>query len=527
MSVATAIRYYRDRERKRSGGPATARIVHAADFVTGEPAAFARAADRRGVRLATYHLDAAETREAFLERARSESAKLGASYLVIGGLPQIGDRESLDLAVAPASSLPPGAIVMPDPVLHTGQIRALRVVQANRFAALRCGRRFGKSGLLATIAADTALLGGACGIFVPTFRLGGPIFDLLLSALRPLAELSNRSTGELRLKGGGSVDIWSLEHPRAGRGRRYNVVGVDEAAHAGDDLMSIWSAAIRPTLADLQGSAIAASTPNGVSEQNFFWAICNQPAFGFVEHHAETAENPFIPPAELEELRRQHNPLVFAQEFLAQFVDLAGVGLFNVAAMLANGVAWDAPERIEYVFAVIDSGMRGGTEHDASAVVYFGMEPYYQPPRCWVLDWQAVELGAGDLEAWFRGVLEKLKGYGSRARRGMGRVFVECQGLGELLLAKGQPIAVEIPSKIVARGKDLRALAAERHINGGRVRLTREAYDKTMPLNGVVRNHLVAQTAGFRIGDKDAWKRSDDLVDALVYGALLGFEPNE
>jgi hypothetical protein len=32
----------------------------------------------------------------------------------------------------------------------------------------------------------------------------------LLSALRPLTELSNRSTGELRLKGGGSVDIWSL-----------------------------------------------------------------------------------------------------------------------------------------------------------------------------------------------------------------------------------------------------------------------------------------------------------------------------
>jgi len=51
MSVAAANRHYRDRERKRSRGPAIARIVHAADFVTGGPGAFARAADRRGVTL--------------------------------------------------------------------------------------------------------------------------------------------------------------------------------------------------------------------------------------------------------------------------------------------------------------------------------------------------------------------------------------------------------------------------------------------------------------------------------------------
>jgi hypothetical protein len=174
-----------------------------------------------------------------------------------------------------------------------------------------------------------------------------------------------------------------------------------------------------------------------------------------------------------------HNPLVFAQEFLAQFVNLAGVGLFNVEAMLNKG------------------------------------EP-----------WPTVELGAGDLEYWFAGIGRALAEYSLKTRLGANGVYIERAGLGEMLLAKANSLGVpaeEIPSEMVARGKDLRALAAERFINGGRVRLTAQAANKVSKLKGVQRNHLLAQTAGFHIADKDAWKRSDDLVDALVYAALMAF----
>jgi hypothetical protein len=105
-------------------------------------------------------------------------------------------------------------------------------------------------------------------------------------------------------------------------------------------------------------------------------------------------------------------------------------------------------------------------------------------------------------------------------------VHVERAGLGEMLLAKADALGVdarEIPSEVVARGKDLRALAAERYINGGDVRLTRPAVDRISKLKGVQRNHLLAQVAGFHIADKDAWKRSDDLVDALVYAVLVAY----
>jgi hypothetical protein len=246
------------------------------------------------------------------------------------------------------------------------------------------------------------------------------------------------------------------------------------------------------------------------------------------EARAEFLErgNPFIPSVEIEALRAQHNPLVFAQEFEAQFVNLAGVGLFNVEAMLNKGEPWPTPELFDTVFATLDSGVRGGQQHDASAVIYCGLNVTVAPLGLYVLDWEAVELGAGDLEYWFSGVGRTLTEYSLKTRMGSQGVYIERAGLGEMLLAKANSLGVlaeEIPSELVARGKDLRALAAERFINGGRVRLTVQAANKVSKPKGMQRNHLLAQTAGFHVADKDAWKRSDDLVDALVYAALTAF----
>jgi hypothetical protein len=377
------------------------------------------------------------------------------------------------------------------------------------------------------LATDTAMLGGTAGLFAPIYKLAAPLFDILARALAPLLATSNRSIGELRLEGGGGVDVWNLEHSAwAGRGRSYNRVVIDEAAFAGPHLITAWAAQIRPTMADVQGSAIVASTPAGIAEDNFFWRICHELSYGFAQFTAPTLRNPFIPPAEIEALRAQHNSLVFAQEFEAQFVNLAGVGLFSVEAMLNKGEPWPTPELFDTVFATLDSGVRGGQTHDASAVIYCGLNMTMAPLGLYILDWEAVELGAGDLELWFAGIGRTLAEYSLKTRMDSHGVYIERAGLGEMLLAKANSLGVhaeEIPSELVARGKDLRGLAAERFVNGGRVRLTAQAANKVSKLKGVQRNHLLAQTAAFHIADKDAWKRSDDLVDALVYAALMAF----
>jgi hypothetical protein len=496
-------------------------VIEAADFVTGGEANFARAANARGDVVATWRKGADEPRADFIVRVKQGAKAQEATRLVVGGVPDCAMTD-----VSPIRPAPRGAVTMPDGALHAGQVEALRVIQANRFSALRAGRRFGKSSLAAALSVDVALLGGSAGLFAPIYKLASPLFDIVTRALAPVIASSNRSFGEVRVNGGGGVDIWNLENVRAGRGRRYNLAVVDEASFGTPELSTVWAASIRPTLADARGRAVVASTPCGIAEDNFFWRCCCVADLGFVEFVAPTTANPFIPVAEVEALRGQHNPAIFAQEFLAQFVNLAGVGLFDVAAMLDKGEPWPTPERFDTVFATIDSGVRGGQAHDASAVVYFGLNMISAPLGLYVLDWGAVELGAGDLELWFVDVDRTLGEYIPRTRIGSRGIFVERAGLGEMLLAKAAALGViadEIKSELVARGKDLRALAAERFINGGQVRLTEAARDRVSKLKGVSRNHLLAQTAGFRIADRDAWKRADDLVDALVYGVLLAF----
>jgi hypothetical protein len=66
-------------------------------------------------------------------------------------------------------------------------------------------------------------------------------------------------------------------------------------------------------------------------------------------------------------------------------------------------------------------------------------------------------------------------------------------------------------------------LAAEPHVSAGRVKITREAYNKTSNYRGVTRNQLLAQLSSFRVGDRAAYKRVDDLLDCATFAILLAF----
>ena len=117
-------------------------VLEAADFVTGGEADFARAANARGDVIATWRIGADETHADFIVRAKHGAKAIDAARLVIGGIP--------DLATVGSGPIrPPSrtAVTMPDGALHVGQVEALRVIQSNRFVALRAGRRFGKSSL--------------------------------------------------------------------------------------------------------------------------------------------------------------------------------------------------------------------------------------------------------------------------------------------------------------------------------------------------------------------------------------------
>ena len=78
-----------------------------------------------------------------------------------------------------------------------------------------------------------------------------------------------------------------------------------------------------------------------------------------------------------------------------------------------------------------------------------------------------------------------------------------------------------MPAKLTSAGKDARAINASGPVFRGDVKLSRHAYDKIATFKGTTRNHMVSQIAGFRIGDKHASTRADDLLDTFTYAVAI------
>jgi hypothetical protein len=282
--------------------------------------------------------------------------------------------------------------------LHSGQVAAYWALRPHRFKALRCGRRFGKTDFAKTWISEGLVRGWECGWFAPQHMTWSEVYSDLAQSLRPILDTSSKGGAVMRMRTGGRLDFWSLENSIAGRSRRYRRIVIDEAAFAKDgdnkvdgSLMEIWEKSMKPTLFDYGGEALVCSNSAGKNPDNFFYNIRTDPEYGFHEHHARTMDNPLLPKrlqnesiaAWLErqkrfqaELIRDNDPLVYAQEYLAEFVDWAGVAFFSREKLLEQGQPVPYPITCDAVFAIIDTASKTGTDHDATAVTYFAVNKY-------------------------------------------------------------------------------------------------------------------------------------------------------
>jgi hypothetical protein len=323
-----------------------------------------------------------------------------------------------------------------------------------------------------------------------------------------------------------------------GRGRKFHRVILDEIAHVPEtaNMPMVWASSLAPTLLDYRGSAVAASTPFGMHPSNFFFQISNAEDQGWEEYVAPSSANPFLDRDELDDIQSRTNALVWRQEYQAEFTSLDGAALFNLANMLQpDGTPWPEPQTFEVFYCAIDSAMKSGSANDGQAVVYVALTdalwrpglssapemPRIRPPIMWILDWDLMQVGAGKIGPWFDMVWTRcgeLKG--NRTIRS-GPAYVEDTAAGTVILETNRMRTEPLPSSWLAKGKDLRAYAVEGYMNSGRVRMTERAYYKTVPFKELTMNHLWAQLNGFVMGDREAYKRSDDLLDACVYCAMV------
>jgi hypothetical protein len=213
------------------------------------------------------------------------------------------------------------------------------------------------------------------------------------------------------------------------------------------------------------------SNSAGKNPDNFFYNICTDPQYGFHEYHATTMDNPTLPKRLRNEsladwnerrlkfqsdLKKDNDPLVYAQEYLAEFVDWAGVAFFAREKLLQDGQPLPHPNRCDGVFAVIDTASKTGTEHDATAVTFFAKDnigPISQPRS-----------RAPTIETWLPTVFQRLEEPAKtcRARHGALGAFIEDKNSGTILLqqaARRGWSARAIESKLTAVGKDERAIS--------------------------------------------------------------------
>jgi hypothetical protein len=495
-------------------------IVEAANFVTGSRANFARICSAKGDVVKIVRRLADESVTAFRDRARSLTEASGCPRLVIGGIDPTFDLHAAPDALEPA---PRGAITLPGGGgLHRRQAEVVRQALNHKRTVLRAGRRFGKTAALIALGADEAIRGRPVGYFTPLFQTAVPAFDDFALMLAPLIVSKHRAY-EIRLVTGGSIRIWSIETATLmGRGHKYALALLDEVAFCKENMGLFWRASISPTLVDLNGNAIVASTPWGTDPANWFFQICCDKTLGWEELHARSEENPFLPREALEEEKARNSPIIWRQEFEAEFTSLDAAALIDVTKLLQpDGEPWPEPAHFDVAFVTIDSAIKTGAGADGTAVLFCGVTGVYgRDAKLWLLDYDIIQVTAGVLEPWFAGVLER-----ARAIRTIraGAIYVEDAATGPILLEKFPGVTEALPSVWTQEGKDVRAYAVQTFFNSGQIRITAPCYLKTVSFKGVRVNHLWTQLNSFVLGDKAAARRADDLLDCAVYAASIAF----
>jgi hypothetical protein len=180
-----------------------------------------------------------------------------------------------------------------------------------RFIVVMCGRRFGKSELSQILILKEALNGGAVAYVTPTYKLAKTFFEKLTAAVPFKNNISNL---KIYCPNNGSIEFFTGERLDNLRGRKFNLVIIDEASFI-PDLEAGWLGSIRPTLTDYQGRAVFLSTPRG---KNFFYSLFMKAGENDWESFKfSTYDNPYINRREIEDAKTQLPEVVFEQEYLA------------------------------------------------------------------------------------------------------------------------------------------------------------------------------------------------------------------
>ena len=174
----------------------------------------------------------------------------------------------------------------------------------------------------------------------------------------------------------------------------------------------------------------------------------------------------------------------------------------------AGPVPVELPKFANGIFALVTAGIDPAAPDDI-AVVFFSYWLHGEGlPPIVVLDWDIDVLTPEVMQLWAPAVLERVEELKKEIKvLGMTPpIAIEPAGLGGTLWQDARaahPVELlgQSPAERTLMEMPLpqRVLSASAHVNAGRVRIAREAYEKTTTHRGVTRNHLLHALAGFGV----------------------------
>ena len=187
----------------------------------------------------------------------------------------------------------------------------------------------------------------------PHYKYLAEPFRVIRDLLGLVIQRASQDDFRLELATGGTLDCWTLNDTNLGRGRKYKLWIIDEAALS-PKLEQAFAESIRPTLIDLQGSAWFLSTPQG---RGYFWECFRRGQDSrepeWQSWQMPTASNPYMPQTEIEAARRSMTERQFAQEFLAEF-GLDEDSVFRNVESCIGAIPRESPEPNHTYIAGVD-----------------------------------------------------------------------------------------------------------------------------------------------------------------------------
>ena len=196
-----------------------------------------------------------------------------------------------------------------------------------RFRVLISGRRFGKTFLAINELAKFARFPNQKVWYVsPSYRQSKNICWTMLKEQmikHKWAKKINDSDLSIVLKNNSLIQLKGADNEQSLRGVGLNFIVLDEFA---DIKPNAWYEVLRPTLSDTKGSALFCGSPKGF---NFAYDLYSRKDKEWESFKFTTIEGGQVDQEEIEQAKNDLDERTFQQEYLATFVNYAGIIYYN------------------------------------------------------------------------------------------------------------------------------------------------------------------------------------------------------